>query len=67
VSDLGLEQRALLLRRLAAGLGKRNAMTLTPHDLVAYCQMRKEKGAGPYTCNMEVSKLAPRCARRRVA
>lgn len=32
-------------------------MTLTEHDLVSYCQMRKDEGAGPYTCNMEVSKL----------
>jgi hypothetical protein len=46
-----------MLRRLVAGLGERDAMTLTPHDLVDYCQMRSEEGAGPYTCNMEVSKL----------
>lgn len=46
-----------MLRRLVAGLGERDVMTLTPHDLVAYCQMRKEEGAGPYTCNMEISKL----------
>lgn len=31
-----------MLRRLAAGLGERDAMALTPHDLVAYCQMRMQ-------------------------
>lgn len=46
-----------MLKNLAAGLGERDVMSLTPHDLVAYCQMRKDEGAGPYTCNMEVSKL----------
>ncbi len=46
-----------MLKRLQEGLGERDVMTLTPHDLVGYCQMRKDEGAGPYTCNMEVSKL----------
>jgi integrase len=46
-----------MLRHLADGLGERDAMTMTPHDLVGYCQMRREEGAGPYTCNMEISKL----------
>ena len=46
-----------MLRRLSGGLGDRDVTTLTPNDLVAYCEMRKDEGAGPYTCNMEVSKL----------
>ena len=46
-----------MLRHLVRGLGERDVMTLTPHDIVAHCQMRKDEGAGPYTCNMEVSKL----------
>jgi len=46
-----------MLKNLKAGLGERDVMSLTPHDLVGYCTMRKEEGAGPYTCNMEVSKL----------
>jgi integrase len=46
-----------MLRRLRAGLGDRDVMALTPHDLAAYSQLRKEEGAGPYTVNMEISKL----------
>jgi integrase len=46
-----------MLNHLVDGLGERNVATLTPQDLVNYCQMRKEEGAGPYTCNMEISKL----------
>lgn len=46
-----------MLRRLAAGLGDLRAGAVTPQDLVGYCQARREEGAGPYTCNMEISKL----------
>jgi len=46
-----------MIRKLSAGLGDRRAGALTPHDLVGYCTMRKDEGAGPYTCNMEISKL----------
>lgn len=46
-----------MLRKLSNGLGDRRAAALTPQDLVGYCTMRKDEGAGPYTCNMEVSKL----------
>lgn len=46
-----------MLRRLAEGLGQLDAARLTPHDLVGYCTARRDEGAGPYTCNMEVSKL----------
>lgn len=46
-----------MLRHLAEGLGECDAARLTPQDLVGYCTMRRDEGAGPYTCNMEVSKL----------
>ncbi len=46
-----------MLKHLEAGLGERRAAALSPQDLVAFCQMRKEEGAGPYTVNMEISKL----------
>lgn len=46
-----------MLRHLSAGLGERDSARLTPQDLVGYCTMRSEEGAGPYTCNMEMSKL----------
>lgn len=47
-----------MLRRLAAGLGKFDIAALTPQALVGYCQARAEDdGAGPYTCNMDISKL----------
>jgi integrase len=55
ISDSSSEH--YMLNRIGEGLGERDAMSLTPHDLVAYCQMRKNEGAGPYTCNMEISKL----------
>ena len=46
-----------MLTHLESGLGERRVSTLSSQDLVAFCQMRKEEGAGPYTINMEVSKL----------
>lgn len=46
-----------MLRKLSAGLGERRPASLTPQDLVGYCSMRRDEGAGPYTCNMEISKL----------
>jgi len=55
ISDASNEH--YMLRHLVSGLGDRDATSLTPQDLVAYCQMRREEGAGPYTCNMEISKL----------
>ncbi|TSE32102.1 hypothetical protein [Tepidimonas charontis] len=45
------------LRRLADHLGTLDAARLRPDDLVGYAQMRADEGAGPYTVNMEVSKL----------
>lgn len=55
ISDSSTEHYTL--RHLAAGLGSLDAATLTPQDLVGYCSMRAEEGAGPYTCNMDISKL----------
>ncbi len=46
-----------MLKHLEAGLGDRRAGALSSQDLAAFCQMRKEEGAGPYTVNMEISKL----------
>lgn len=45
------------LRHLSAGLGTLQAARLTPQDLAGYCTRRRDEGAGPYTCNMDVSKL----------
>lgn len=55
ISDTSNEH--YMLRRLVDGLGERDAATLTPQDLAGYCTMRRDEGAGPYTCNMEISKL----------
>lgn len=46
-----------MLRSLARGLGPHRVAALTPQHLVAYATMRREEGAGPYTINMDVSKL----------
>lgn len=46
-----------MLKHLSEGLGEKRAGALSPQDLVDYCTMRKEEGAGQYTCNMEISKL----------
>lgn len=46
-----------MLKHLSEGLGDKRAGGLTPQDLVDFATMRKEEGAGPYTVNMEVSKL----------
>ena len=46
-----------MLRKLTNGLGPVLAAQMTPQDLVGYCTRRKDEGAGPYTCNMEISKL----------
>lgn len=45
------------LKQIERGLGDRDVMQLTPQDLVGYCTMRADEGAGPYTCNMDISKL----------
>lgn len=46
-----------MLQMLAAYLGDRDASTLTPDDLVSYAKTRADMGAGPYTINMDISKL----------
>jgi integrase len=46
-----------MLKALGRGLGSKIAALLTPDDLVAFAVMRREEGAGPYTINMDVSKL----------
>lgn len=46
-----------MLQMLAAYLGDRDAATLTPDDLVGYARTRADMGAGPYTINMDISKL----------
>lgn len=45
------------LKRLARELGALDATRLAPDDLVGYARSRAEDGAGPYTVNMEMSKL----------
>lgn len=46
-----------MLKALERGLGAKRLATMGPADLVAYATMRREEGAGPYTINMDVSKL----------
>jgi integrase len=55
ISDSSTEHYTL--KHLTDGLGERDVMSLSPQDLVGYCQMRRDDGAGPYTCNMDISKL----------
>lgn len=45
------------LKALESGLGEKRVMAMKPQDLVDYAVMRQEDGAGPYTINMDVSKL----------
>lgn len=46
-----------MLRTLSAYLGDLDAASLKPEDLVSYAQQRSDAGAGPYTINMDISKL----------
>lgn len=46
-----------MLKHLAEGLGDKRASALSAQDLVDFATMRREEGAGPYTINMEISKL----------
>ncbi|MHB1667511.1 MAG: site-specific integrase [Thiomonas sp.] len=46
-----------MLKALERGLGDVLIGQATPERIVAYAQMRKEEGAGPYTINMDISKL----------
>lgn len=45
------------LKTLQRGLGDKRLATITPDDMVDFANMRREEGAGPYTINMDVSKL----------
>lgn len=46
-----------MLAHLDAGLGDVPVAALTPQRLAKFAKMRADDGAGPYTVNMEVSKL----------
>lgn len=46
-----------MLKALRRGLGHLPIATMTPQHLVDFAGMRREEGAGPYTINMDVSKL----------
>lgn len=46
-----------ILRHLDAGLGGIKVAHLSIDDLVGWCRKRRDEGAGPYTVNIEVSKL----------
>lgn len=46
-----------MLKALEKGLGEKVAGKLSTDDLIAYAISRREDGAGPYTINMDVSKL----------
>lgn len=47
-----------MLKALKRLLGGKDAARLSTEDLVAYCTERKDEGAGPYTLNMDLSKLS---------
>lgn len=55
ISDTSNEH--YMLRTLAAHLGDLDASTLSTDDLLAFAQARQDAGAGPYTINMDISKL----------
>lgn len=69
VADTSNEHYMLL--RLRALLGDVALGDLRAGDLVAYAQQRRDQGAGPYTVNMEISKLGTAlrlvCAHRGMA
>lgn len=46
-----------MLNKLEIYLGDKDAMRLEPADLVQYAKIRAKEGAGPYTINMDISKL----------
>lgn len=47
-----------MLKALDKGLGDKRAGALSTEDLIAFARMRREEdGAGPYTINMDLSKL----------
>lgn len=46
-----------ILKALDLHLGQLDAMRITVDNLIDFCLIRSEEGAGPYTINMDVSKL----------
>ena len=46
-----------MLRSLRRGLGSYRLSAIQPDDLVGYATARRDEGAGPYTVNMDISKL----------
>ena len=46
-----------MLKNLAAELGDIRAGRMSAEDLIGWARTRRDQGAGPYTVNMEVSKL----------
>lgn len=55
ISDTSNEH--YMLNKLAEHLGHHRAAQLSAHDLVQFCKTRRAEGAGPYTINMDISKL----------
>lgn len=55
ISDASNEH--YMLKRLDGFFHGKRAATLSPDDLVSFAVMRREEGAGPYTVNMDISKL----------
>lgn len=47
-----------MLKRLDEGLGHLLVAKMQISDLVDYCRVRADEGAGAYTCNMEISQLS---------
>jgi integrase len=45
------------LKTIERLLGERRVGTLTVNDLLAYAKARQDEGAGPYTLNMDLSKI----------
>lgn len=45
------------LKTLDRLLGDKEAAALSPDDLVSFGAMRRDEGAGPYTINMDISRL----------
>lgn len=55
ISDSSTEHYTL--KTLRGGLGKLKLASVTPDDMVGYATKRRDEGAGPYTINLDVSKL----------
>ncbi len=56
ISDASTEH--YVLRTLDRMLGALTAQRLGVDDLIAFARQRRDEGAGPYTINMDISKLA---------